>query len=169
MSIKYATEAELDLLTIGGSGGGTGMSPWNMMESWGVPSIHLHSKAHKYASILAARGDKVVDLAFAGGLAREDHIFKALALGAPYTKLICMGRSLMIPGYLGSNIEGVIHPERREKLNGNWDQLPPAVAEQPSFLPLWPLFSLPWLGRQRGHNHWKRHCDSGGADSIVLS
>ncbi len=129
MSIKYATEAELDLLTIGGSGGGTGMSPWNMMESWGVPSIHLHSKAHKYASILAARGDKVVDLAFAGGLAREDHIFKALALGAPYTKLICMGRSLMIPGYLGSNIEGVIHPERREKLNGNWDQLPPAVAE----------------------------------------
>ena len=129
MSIKYATEAELDLLTIDGSGGGTGMSPWNMMESWGVPSLYLHSKAYEYASILAARGEKVVDMAFAGGLAREDHIFKALALGAPYTKLICMGRSLMIPGYLGSNIEGVLHPERREKLNGNWDKLAPAVAE----------------------------------------
>ena len=129
MSIKYATEAELELLTIDGSGGGTGMSPWNMMEAWGVPSLHLHAKAHEYASILAARGEKVVDLSFAGGLVREDHIFKALALGAPYTKLICMGRSLMIPGYLGSNIEGVLHPERKEKLSGHWDKLVPTFAE----------------------------------------
>ena len=129
MSIKYATEAELELLTIDGSGGGTGMGPWNMMEAWGVPSLHLHAKAHEYASILAARGEKVVDLSFAGGLVREDHIFKALALGAPYTKLICMGRSLMIPGYLGSNIEGVLHPERKEKLSGHWDKLAPTVAE----------------------------------------
>lgn len=129
MSIKYATEAQLDLLTIDGSGGGTGMSPWNMMEAWGVPSLHLHAKAHEYASILAARGEKVVDMAFAGGLVREDHIVKALALGAPFTKLICMGRSLMIPGYLGANIEGALHPERKEKLNGNWDKLAPTVAE----------------------------------------
>jgi len=129
MSIKYATDAKLDLLTIDGSGGGTGMSPWNMMESWGVPSIHLHSKAYEYAAILKSKGKDVVDMAFAGGLAREDQIFKALALGAPFTKLVCMGRSLMIPGYLGSNIEGVFHPERKEKLNGNWDELPASVKE----------------------------------------
>jgi glutamate synthase domain-containing protein 2 len=130
LSIKLATDAKLDLLTIDGSGGGTGMSPWNMMETWGVPSILLHAKAHEYASILAARGKDVVDMSFAGGLAREDHIFKAIALGAPYTKLVCMGRSLMIPGYIGSNIEGVLHPERREKINGNWDKLPKSVEEQ---------------------------------------
>ncbi len=129
MAIKLATEAKLDLLTIDGSGGGTGMSPWNMMESWGVPSILLHSKAYEYASILAAKGEKVVDLAFAGGLAREDHIFKALALGAPFVKIVCMGRALMIPGFLGANIEGVLHPERKEKLNGNWDKLPATVTE----------------------------------------
>lgn len=129
MAIKYATEAQLDLLTVDGSGGGTGMSPWNMMEAWGVPSLHLHAKTHEYAAILAAKGEKVVDIAVAGGLAREDHIFKALSLGAPFTKLICMGRSLMIPGYLGSNIEGVLNPERKEKINGNWDKLSPAVAE----------------------------------------
>ncbi|MEZ4551881.1 MAG: FMN-binding glutamate synthase family protein, partial [Desulfobacterales bacterium] len=29
MAIKFATDAKLDLLTIDGSGGGTGMSPWN--------------------------------------------------------------------------------------------------------------------------------------------
>ena len=51
MAVKLATEAKLDLLTIDGSGGGTGMSPWNMMESWGVPSINLHAKAYEYARI----------------------------------------------------------------------------------------------------------------------
>ncbi len=129
LAIKLATDLKLDLLTIDGSGGGTGMSPWNMMESWGVPSIYLHSKAYEYAKILAAKGNDVVDLSFAGGLAREDHIFKALALGAPYTKLVCMGRALMIPAYLGSNVEGVLHPDRKAKLNGNWDKLPAAVLE----------------------------------------
>ncbi|RJP37118.1 MAG: FMN-binding glutamate synthase family protein, partial [Desulfobacteraceae bacterium] len=103
MAIKFASEAGCDLLTIDGSGGGTGMSPWNMMQSWGVPSIHLHSKAYEYASILAAKGQRVVDMSFAGGFALEDSIFKALALGAPYTKLVCMGRAIMIPGFLGSN------------------------------------------------------------------
>ncbi|MFZ6021989.1 MAG: glutamate synthase-related protein, partial [Patescibacteria group bacterium] len=128
-SIKLATDAKLDLLTVDGSGGGTGMSPWNMMETWGVPSILLHSKAYEYATMLAAQGKKVVDMAFAGGLAREDHIFKALALGAPFTKLICMGRSLMIPAFLGSNIEGALNPEKRSQLNGNWDSLPKSVTE----------------------------------------
>lgn len=130
MAIKFATEAKLDLLTIDGSGGGTGMSPWNMMESWGVPSIFLHSKAYEYAKILADKGNDVVDIAFAGGLAREDQIFKALALGAPFTKLVCMGRGLMIPGFLGANIEGVLHPDRREKLNGNWDALPKSITDE---------------------------------------
>ena len=121
MSIKYASDAKLDLLTIDGSGGGTGMSPWNMMESWGVPSIHLHAKAYEYAALLADKGVEVVDMAFAGGLAKEDQIFKALALGAPYTKLVCMGRALMIPAYLGANVQGVLQPETKAKLNGNYE------------------------------------------------
>ena len=129
MAIKFATDANLDLLTIDGSGGGTGMSPWNMMQSWGVPSINLHSKAHEYASILSAKGRNVVDMSFAGGFALEDHIFKALALGAPYTKLICMGRAIMIPGFLGANIEGAINPEQRAAVNGNWNELPKTVLE----------------------------------------
>jgi glutamate synthase domain-containing protein 2 len=129
MSIKYATDAKLDLLTIDGSGGGTGMSPWNMMETWGVPSLLLHAKAYEYAKILEKKGKRVVDMAFAGGLAREDHIFKALALGAPYVKLICMGRTLMIPGFLGSNIEGALNPQVKEKVSGNWDKLPASVTE----------------------------------------
>ncbi|MGD9948834.1 MAG: glutamate synthase-related protein [Desulfobulbus sp.] len=129
MAIKFASEAGLDLLTIDGSGGGTGMSPWNMMQSWGVPSINLHAKAYEYAAILAAQGKRVVDLSFAGGFALEDSIFKGLAMGAPFTKLICMGRGIMIPGFLGANIEGALHPERREQLNGNWDKLPASISD----------------------------------------
>jgi hypothetical protein len=127
MAMRYASDANLDLLTIDGSGGGTGMSPWNMMENWGVPSLALHAKAYQYAKVLASRGLPVPDLSFGGGLAREDHLFKALALGAPFVKLVCLGRSAMIPAFLGSNIEGVLRPERKEAVQGNWDALPASV------------------------------------------
>jgi glutamate synthase domain-containing protein 2 len=104
MAIKYCSDAHIDLLTIDGASGGTGMSPWRMMEEWGVPSIYLHSAAWEFASILAAKGKRVPDLAFAGGFSSEDGVFKALALGAPYAKAVCMGRALMIPGMVGKNI-----------------------------------------------------------------
>jgi glutamate synthase domain-containing protein 2 len=89
----------------------------------------LHAKAYEYAGILKNKGVPVVDMAFAGGLAKEEQIFKALALGAPFTKLVCMGRSLMIPGFLGANIEGVFSPKIKAKLNGNWDKLPNTVSQ----------------------------------------
>ena len=127
MSIRLAADAQLDLLTIDGAGGGTGMSPWNMMDHWGVPSLPLHAKAYEYCKMLEEQGVKVPDISFAGGFAREDHIFKALSLGAPYAKLVCMGRAPMIPGYLGSNIQGVFQEEKREQLHGHWSELPATV------------------------------------------
>jgi hypothetical protein len=129
MAIRYASEAKLDLLTIDGSGGGTGMSPWNMMQHWGIPSVALHAKAYEYCKILDEKGMQVPDISFAGGFAREDHIFKAIALGSPFTKLVCLGRAAMIPGFLGSNIEGVFKPERRPELHGHWEELPVNVAK----------------------------------------
>ncbi len=127
LSIRCAAEAKLDLLTIDGSGGGTGMSPWNMMEHWGVPSLHLHAKTYEYCKLLEESGLKVPDISLAGGFAREDHVFKGLAMCAPYTKLVCMGRAPMIPGFLGSNIQGVFQPENKAKLNSHWDELPASV------------------------------------------
>lgn len=127
MAIRYAAEAKLDLLTVDGSGGGTGMSPWNMMEHWGVPSLPLHAKTYEYCRVLEQRGIRPPDISLAGGFAREDHIFKGLALCAPYAKMICMGRAPMIPGFLGSNIEGVFKPEKKAELNGHWDELPGSV------------------------------------------
>ncbi len=129
MSIRYAADAAIDLLTIDGAGGGTGMSPWNMMQHWGIPSLPLHAKTYEYCKILNKKGIKVPDISLAGGFAREDHIFKALSLVSPYTKLVCLGRAPMIAGFLGSNVEGVFNPERRGELNGHWDSLPPSVTE----------------------------------------
>ncbi len=129
MAIRFAADAKLDLLTIDGSGGGTGMSPWNMMQSWGIPSLPLHAKAYEYCRVLEERGIKVPDISFAGGFAREDHLFKALSLGAPYSKLVCLGRAPMIAGFLGSNIEATFNLERKAELNGHWEKLPPSVTE----------------------------------------
>jgi glutamate synthase domain-containing protein 2 len=104
MAIKWGSRAKIDLLTVDGAGGGTGMSPWRMMEEWGMPSIYLHSAAHEFCRKLSERGERPPDVAFAGGFSSEDGIFKALALGSPFVKAVCMGRALMIPGMVGKNI-----------------------------------------------------------------
>ncbi|MCD6358926.1 MAG: FMN-binding glutamate synthase family protein [Dehalococcoidia bacterium] len=105
MAIKWSSRAKIDLLTIDGAPGGTGMSPWRMMEEWGMPSLYLHAAAREFCQKLADRGERAPDLAFAGGFSSEDGVFKALALGAPFTKAVCMGRALMIPGMVGKSIQ----------------------------------------------------------------
>ncbi len=118
MAIKYCSLAGIDLLTIDGAPGGTGMSPWRMMEEWGIPTFYLEALAYEFCQELAKKGMRIPDIAIAGGFSSEDHVFKALAMGAPYVKAVCMGRSLMIPGMVGKNI-------------ANWlkeDNLPPTVS-----------------------------------------
>jgi glutamate synthase domain-containing protein 2 len=104
MALRYGAEAKLDLLTIDGAPGGTGMSPWPMMNEWGIPTFYLQALAYKYCEKLLKRGMKVPDIAIAGGFSSEDGVFKALAMGSPYVKAVCMGRGLMIPGMVGKNI-----------------------------------------------------------------
>jgi glutamate synthase domain-containing protein 2 len=105
MAIKWASDAKIDLVTIDGAPGGTGMSPWRMMVEWGVPTFYLQCMAYELAERLAKKRKFVPDLAMAGGFSTEDHIFKVLAMGAPYFKAVCMGRALMIPGFVGRNIK----------------------------------------------------------------
>ncbi|MFC1703215.1 FMN-binding glutamate synthase family protein [Candidatus Omnitrophota bacterium] len=104
MALKYCSAAKIDLLTIDGAPGGTGMSPWRMMEEWGIPTFYLQSLAYEFCEKLKKQGKRVPDIAIAGGFSSEDHVFKVLAMGAPYVKAVCMGRALMIPGMVGKNI-----------------------------------------------------------------
>jgi len=105
MALRYSSEAKIDLLTIDGAPGGTGMSPWPMMNEWGIPTFYLQSLAYEFACKLDKKGFRVPDLAMAGGFSDEPGVFKALAMGTPYFKAVCMGRGLMIPGMVGKNIE----------------------------------------------------------------
>lgn len=103
-ALKFASKAELDLLTVDAAGGGTGMSPWRMMNEWGIPEVELHSLLYKYADKLVKKGEYVPDIAVAGGFAFEDQIFKGLALGAPYFKLIGMARAPLAAAMVGKTI-----------------------------------------------------------------
>ncbi len=104
MALRWSSDAKIDLVTIDGAPGGTGMSPWRMMVEWGVPTFYLQSMMYELCGKLAAKGAYVPDIAMGGGFSTEDHVFKVLAMGAPYTKAVCMGRALMIPGMVGKNV-----------------------------------------------------------------
>jgi glutamate synthase domain-containing protein 2 len=115
MALRFCSEAKIDLLTIDGAPGGTGMSPWPMMNEWGIPTFYLQSLAREFAEKLTAKGMRVPDLAIAGGFSSEDGVFKGLSMGAPYFKAVCMGRALMIPGMVGKNIDKWIKESKLPK------------------------------------------------------
>lgn len=112
MAIAFASKYNLDLLTIDGAGGGTGMSPWRMMNEWGVPPVELHSLAYKYAKQLADKGKKLPAIAFGGGFSFEDQIFKGLALGAPFVKMIGMARAPIAAAMVGKTIGRAIEENK---------------------------------------------------------
>jgi len=103
-AVAYASKYGIDLLTVDGAGGGTGMSPWKMMNEWGVPPVHLHSLLYNYVKQLADAGRPVPALAVAGSFVFEDSIFKGLALGAPYVKLVGMARAPIAAAMVGKTI-----------------------------------------------------------------
>jgi len=103
-AVKLSSKAKIDYITIDAAGGGTGMSPWRMMNEWGVPGIELWSLLYKYCSRLAQKGEYVPDLVIAGGFTLEDQLFKGLALCAPYVKAIGMARAPLAAVMVGKTI-----------------------------------------------------------------
>ena len=103
-AILFSSRYKIDLLTVDGAGGGTGMSPWRMMNEWGVPPVYLHSLLYQYAKRLADKGEHLPALTVAGGFAFEDQIFKGLALGAPFVKLVGMARAPIAAAMVGKTI-----------------------------------------------------------------
>ena len=103
-AVRYASDNRIDFLTVDGAGGGTGMSPWRMMNEWGVPTVELCSLTYEYIDYLAGQGRYVPDVAFAGGFTLEDQIFKGFALGAPYVKAIGMARGSLAAAMVGKTI-----------------------------------------------------------------
>ncbi len=126
-AVLYAAKYGIDLLTVDGAGGGTGMSPWRMMNEWGMPTVELHSLLYQYARRLDERGLKVPALALAGGFTFEDQIYKGLALGAPYVKLIGMARgpiaAAMVGKTIGNSIDNQELPVYVERFGNTRDEV----------------------------------------------
>ena len=103
-AILFSSRYKIDLLTVDGAGGGTGMSPWRMMNEWGIPPVYLHTLLYQYAKRLADKGESLPAIAVGGGFSFEDQIFKGLALGAPFVKLIGMARAPIAAAMVGKTI-----------------------------------------------------------------
>lgn len=132
-ALKYASKAKIELLTIDGAGGGTGMSPWRMMNEWGIPAVELHSLAWEYADRLAKAGEYVPAIAFAGGFTFEDQMYKGFAMGAPYVKLIGMARgplaAAMVGKTIGKKINENMLPVYVERFGSDTDEIFVTAAE----------------------------------------
>ncbi|MDI6631031.1 MAG: FMN-binding glutamate synthase family protein [Thermoanaerobacteraceae bacterium] len=146
-AVKFASLGKIDLLTVDGAGGGTGMSPWRMMNEWGIPTIHLESLLYKFLKRLEEKGAFVPDCAIAGGIVLEDQVFKGIALGAPYIKAVCMGRSTLTAAMVGKtqgkNLEEIYGKGKeyreavlrtfigamalKEKYGKDFERIPPAA------------------------------------------
>ena len=103
-AMKFAAKYGCDLLTVDGAGGGTGMSPWRMMNEWGVPPVELHTMMYNYAARLEEKGMKIPALCCAGGFTFEDQIYKGLAMGGKFTKLVGMARGPIAAAMVGKTI-----------------------------------------------------------------
>lgn len=102
--LKIASATGVDLVTFDGAGGGTGNSPTKMMNEWGIPTVELESLVYSILKEFNERQMPLPQVAIAGGFATEDHVFKGLALGAPYIGLIAIGRAAMAAANTGKQI-----------------------------------------------------------------
>ena len=102
--LQIASEAGVDLVTFDGAGGGSGNSPAKMMNEWGIPTLELESMVFAMLEKMKQRGFPVPQVAITGGIAMEDQVFKALALGAPHIKLVGIGRAAMAAAMVGKQI-----------------------------------------------------------------
>jgi len=126
-AVKYASNAKIDLLTVDGAGGGTGMSPWRMMNEWGIPTVELECLLYQMLKRIEAQGQYIPPVAMAGGLSLEDHIFKAIALASPYVKAICMGRATFAAAMAAKTVGKLIKegkvPEEYKKYGDTVEQI----------------------------------------------
>lgn len=126
-AVKFSSDAKLDLLIVDGAGGGTGMSPWRMMNEWGIPTVYIEALLVQYLERLAAKGAFIPSVAIAGGFTLEDHVFKGLALGAPYVKAVEMARApltaAMVGKLVGERIKEGKVPAEYQRYGAELDQV----------------------------------------------
>ena len=106
--LKIASANKVALVTFDGAGGGTGHSPCKMMNEWSLPTIELEKILYNIMTELKNEDAWLPSIAIAGGIAMEDTMFKALALGAPYVNMVAIGRGAMAAAMAAKNVGEMI-------------------------------------------------------------
>ena len=105
--IRLGVEGKVDGMTFDGAGGGTGMSPVTMMNEGSIPTVYLEAMVTGCLDMIKHKtpSAKIPTIAIAGGLANETHMFKAIAMGAPYVTCMAMARAPITAAMKGAFVE----------------------------------------------------------------
>lgn len=94
-----------------------------MMNEWGIPTVYLECLLYDYLARLERKGAFIPPCAIAGGIALEDQIFKAIALGAPYIKAVCIGRATQAAAMVGNTHGKLIEEVKGDDPKGRQEAL----------------------------------------------
>jgi hypothetical protein len=123
MILKWSSRARIDLLTVETAAAVAEPQPVFLPFNSPPPDLHLHAAAAEFVARLAAKGERVPDLALAGGFHTEEDLFKALALGGPFVSAVQMEGidSGVCPSSTSSRIAA--HPELNDRFGEQIDAL----------------------------------------------
>ncbi len=93
--IRLAVQCGVDMITFDGAQGGSGYSPSKMMNEWGMPTVCMEFELRRILNKLYTEGLELPNIAVTGGMSMEDHVYKALAMGAPHITLVGLCRATM--------------------------------------------------------------------------
>lgn len=116
--LRIAIKAKVDMVTFDGAGGGSGYSPCKMMDEWCLPTVVMESYVADIMAKLEKEGLPLPDVAITGGLSMEDHVYKVLALGAPYVSAVGLCRASMAAAMSAKLVGGLMEAGK----------LPPGIA-----------------------------------------
>lgn len=102
--IRIGSEAQVDMITFDGAGGGSGYSPCKMMNEWSLPTILLEESVCRIVEKLKAEDRYIPAVTITGGFSSEDQVFKALAFGNQNVTSIGLCRASMTAAMTGKNI-----------------------------------------------------------------
>ena len=102
--LRIACEAQVDMVTFDGAGGGSGYSPSKMMNEWSLPTICLEDAVVRICEQLKSEGFILPAMVMAGGFASEDQVFKGLAYGDGHILGIGLCRASMAAAMTGKTI-----------------------------------------------------------------
>ena len=135
--LKAASKAGVDMVTFDGGGGGSGSSPSKMMNEWGIPTVYMESLLYDVLKKMDERNYPLPQVVIAGGFALEDQIYKGLALGAPYIRLVGVGRAAMAAAMSGSQVGKMIEegnvPKNLQRFGSTRDEIFEGVRELKEF------------------------------------